>query len=128
MDHPLDALRRAQFPHERAYLAQVPLVQVAAAQHAAQPCALPVVGRPPGLGQQRGGALGAHVVQALLAGVLRIAEEAEQVVAELERLAEGQTVRGVGVPQSLTGAGQQAADEQGVFDGVLGGLVPDHLQ
>ena len=76
--------------------------------------------------EHRALALG-EVVPGRLAGRLRVAEHAEQVVAQLERLAERQPERRSARPSSLGGgAGERGAEVQRPLDGVLRGLVAQH--
>ena len=87
---------------------QAVLVQVAVRpEQGAQPFPVLVTGQPPGLRQQGGGPVAAYVVGVGLAGVLGVPEQAQQVVPQLERLAQRQPVRGVALAQPLTGPGQQ---------------------
>ena len=76
---------------------------------------------------QHGALALAQVVAGRLAGLLRVAEHAEHVVAQLERLAERQPVRRVRRKQVRRRTGQSAAQQQRVLDRVLRALVPDHL-
>jgi hypothetical protein len=65
----------------------------------------------------------AQVVAGGLAGDGRVAEDAQDVVAQLERLAERQAVAGVAVEDGLLGAGEHRAEVQRLLDRVLGALV-----
>ena len=76
--------------------------------------------------EHRALALG-EVVPGRLARGLRIAEHPEQVVAQLERLAERQPEPGE-LADRLTGRpGEGRADVERTLDGVLGGLVAQHV-
>ena len=67
-----------------------------------------------------------QVVAGGLAGRLRVAEDAEQVVAQLEGLAERQPERRQRVEGRGSRAGQRGADVQRPLDGVLRRLVAQH--
>ncbi len=67
----------------------------------------------------------AQVVARRLAGDLRVAEDAEHVVAELERLAHGQAERARRGDRVVVGAGERGAERDGVLDAVARGLRTD---
>ncbi len=67
-----------------------------------------------------------QVVAGRLAGRLRVAEDTEQVVAQLERLAERQPDRGELRLSGVIRARQRGADVQRALDGVLRGLVAQY--
>jgi len=69
----------------------------------------------------------AEVVTRRLPGLLRIAEHAEDVVAELERDADRDAVTGERRDRPVR-AGQRRPEVQRALDGVLRRLVPDHPQ
>src|SRR5439155_7808453 len=73
--------------------------------------------------QQRRGLALAQVVAHGLAGRLGVAERAEQVVAQLERLTERQAVRGERRLELVEPTGQRRTEVEWTFDGVLAGLV-----
>ena len=80
-----------------------------------------------GEGDQHGALALDQVVAGGLAGGGRVAEDAEQVVAELERLAQRQAERRqLRASSSGRGAGERGADVQRPLDGVLRGLVAQH--
>ena len=76
-----------------------------------------------GDGEQRGGLALAEVVADGLAGDGLVAEGAEQVVAELERLAERVAVGGQRRLQVVEPAGQRGAEVERALDRVLARLV-----
>ena len=127
-DHVLDAVGGLEPAHHVAHRVHSTALRVASSQQGAELLAVVLTGDAPGLRQQGCGAVSAYIVGIRLAGAVRVPEQAEQVVPQLERLAQRQPVGGVALLQPLTGPGQGAADQQGLLDGVLGGLVPDHLQ
>ena len=67
-----------------------------------------------------------QVVAGRLARLLRVAEDAEQVVAQLERLAQGQAEAAELLELAGVGPGEGGADVDRALDGVLGGLVAQH--
>ena len=90
-------------------------------------CAVGVGRRVEGVGHEHGALALAQVVARGLAGGLGVAEDAEQVVAQLERLTEGEAVVGQGSERPVGRAADERADEQRVLDGVLRALEADHL-
>ena len=95
-DHVLDAVGRPQPAHHLAHgVAGSSASRSPRPSRAAQQLPLVVVGQAPRLCQQRRRPVAAHVVGVGLAGAFRLPEQAEQVVPELERLAQRQAVRGV---------------------------------
>ena len=61
----------------------------------------------------------AQIISCRLAGLLWVAEDPENVVAQLEGFTEGQSVSGVGADDLLRCAGDGRPDVQGAFDRVL---------
>ncbi len=72
---------------------------------------------------ERGRLAFAEVVADGLAGDLRVAERAEHVVAELERVSEGKADRRQRGPEPVEGATERGAEVQRPFDRVLPRLV-----
>ena len=108
-----------------------PVLVQAAGRRAAGRSARPAAGAAGSSGQrdQHGPLALAQVVAGRLAGLGRVAEDAEHVVAQLERLAERQPVRRSTPASSSAPAPASAApSSSGLLDGVLRRLVPDHLQ
>ncbi len=128
VDQRLDGGQRAGVHDDLAQRVDAGRVQVRVAEQAARPA-------PPGPGvaalqsrgdQHRALAL-AQVVAGRLAGLRRVAEDAEHVVAQLERLAERQPVARSSAASSAAAAPASApAEVQRLLDRVLRALVPDH--
>ena len=86
-----------------------------------------VVGPGEGVRDEHGALALAQVVAGGLARGGGVAEDPQQVVAQLERLTQVEPVAGQGGEVLVAGATGGRADEQGVLDGVLGALEPDHV-
>ena len=69
----------------------------------------------------------AQIIADGFAGEVGVAEDAEDVIAQLERYAQRQAGLRQCVLQVRTPAGQCAAEHQGVLGGVFGGLIGQHI-
>ncbi len=98
----------------------------AGAEGGVQPSRVGLGGGVQGEGDQHGALALDEVVAGRFARGGRVAVHPEQVVAELERLAERQAVRRQLGQLVVRGAGEERADVEGALDGVLGGLVAQH--
>lgn len=127
-DHLFDAGAGAGALHDVAQPVQFRRAEVTSAQPSPQLRTIGGGRAGEGVGEQCGGFGAGEVVQVGLAGVVRVAEDAEQVVPELERLAQRDPVGGEGVEQRGGRPGEPAAQVQGVLDGVFRGLVADDLK